>query len=468
MPTTLEQQQQQRKSSPHGKQCGAPDPASLLIALGSSPEEQDTRKRNDRNNNSNSISPTMTRRRVRFDSSVSWNMAMEDDNDNDIYDDNDYDDDDDEKNNGMQQQHEQNSSSSYYPLSILAALTWFVLTAVVLWCRVLPMSTEWFTTTATTAVVQQQQQQQQQPMMASARMMTLDEQQQNARRRLPGGYRSLEEMQARPGRFPSIDLRTRVYMSNWYQPPCSSSTAASTRSNNNNNNNSSSLLFDDSSTHIQYNYLRDDSDPKAPPLLALQELTIPQEMLEQELDENDPSQRKFANSGNNRTFVLDNTAIVKGARLFYMTADKIRECDKTFCLDFREFIFPSLHRADMSVVAPAVGGNEQPPFARQTVSSTAAAAYPGNGLDATDGNTNAVVPVLLQFGDLEISRAWVVTSGNNETYPAMPIQKKFRWSMDRAELDRVTSHSDPCAWEHRPIPTTRSGSRRLQPSTCTN
>lgn len=431
---------EQRKFSPRGKE---PDSSSLIVALGggggdSSPEE-DTRKRKNRassnTSNNNSISPTMTRRRYSFVVPASWDMMEDDDSD------------DDGKVDEQLLQHEQsNISSYYYPISIMAALTWFAVTAIVMWCHVLPGATEWWTTT-----VQQQQQDASTSPYATARMMTLTEG--NNARLLPGGYRSVEEMQERPSRFPSIDLRTRVYMSNWYQPPCTGG-AASIHSNS---NKSSSPSFFDDTTHIQYNYLRDDKDRKAPPLLVLQELKLPPELLEQE-------QRNFKNSGNNRTFVLDNTAIVKGARLFYMTADTFRECDETFCLDFVKFIFPALHRADMSVVVPGDGRKQQQqqqPF-RKTVS--AKAAYPGNALDATDGNTNAVVPVLLQFGDLEMNKAWVVTSGRNETYPVMPVQKKFRWSMDRDELDRVTSGSDPCTWEHRPVPMTRSGNRRLQPS----
>lgn len=38
-------------------------------------------------------------------------------------------------------------------------------------------------------------------------------------------------------------------------------------------------------------------------------------------------------------------------------------------------------------------------------------------------------------------------------------------SMSREELYRTTSQ-DSCNWQSRPIPTTRIGSKRLQPSTC--
>ena len=71
--------------------------------------------------------------------------------------------------------------------------------------------------------------------------------------------------------------------------------------------------------------------------------------------------------------------------------------------------------------------------------------------------------VLLQFGDLEVSRAYVVVTGQNETYPVVPHLKKFRWSLPREELVRVTT-GDPCTWEHRPIPIAHNGVQRIQPS----
>ena len=288
-------------------------------------------------------------------------------------------------NEQLRQTKEKSTLDRLFPLSIFAALTWFVLTAIGLWCHVLPGATEWW---------MQQDGASARDVAASRSMMLLEEEP----FRLPGGYGSVEEMNARSTRFPSIDERVRVYMSNWYQPPCARHAKLNGTS------------FDDAA-YIQYNYLRDMNDAEQPPLLVFQELTIPLELLEQdEVDSIDPTKRKFANSGNSRVFVVDNTAIDKGAHLFFMNADKIRECDKAFCLDFVKFIFPSLHRADMSVTPV-----------------DAASSYPGNALDAIKGNTNAIVPVLLQFGDLEITRAWVAKSGLNETYPVVPIHKKFRW-----------------------------------------
>ena len=325
----------------------------------------------------------MTTRRVRFeDSIISWDLDACD------------------KEDLLQTKKKATTFDTLFPLSIFVALAWFVVTSVVLWWHVLPGATEWWTAQVHAQSPQVFNAPDLPVAVAAARMMSLDEP-----LRLPGGYRSVEEMDARSTRFPSIDERVRVYMSNWYQPPCARHT----------NSNETS---DDDTNYIQYNYLRDENDPEQAPLLVLKELKIPMELLEQDLDSSDPTQRKFANSGNNRIFVLDNTAIDKGARLFYMTADKIRACDQAFCLDFVRFIFPSLHRTDMSVQLNPVDASQQP--------LRAAAASPGNALDGEDGNSNAVVPVVLQFGDLEISRAWVVTSGNNETYPAIPIQKKFR------------------------------------------
>ena len=86
-------------------------------------------------------------------------------------------------------------------------------------------------------------------------------------------------------------------------------------------------------------------------------------------------------------FLLDSRASIKGVHLFYLRADEIRRCDQAPCYDALNFLFSSLHRIDMSF--------------RQSSS------YPGNALDSVDGNTNAVLPIVLQFGGLEVSRAFV-------------------------------------------------------------
>lgn len=328
----------------------------------------------------------------------------------------------------------------HYPVarSVLTAATWFTLTAVILWCLVLPEATKWWTTIQTI-----------QPTNATE---SRSRQMMNPLAKLPGNYQSLEEMNARHQRFPSIDQRVRVYMSNWYTPPC--------RPTNNNVD----------ASFVQYNYLPDPTG-KAPPLLVLQELVIPEDRMSSNDNgdvENDGAdlslvvadQRQYSHSGNNRTFLLDSQTAVTGAIIFYMSADAMRRCDQSACFDTVKYLFPSLHRIDMSVTGPTEAYTSTALHPKKGLFS-----YAGNALDAMDGNRNGVVPVILQFGDLEISRAYVPRTHLNETYPVTPVFKKFRMSLSRSELQRVITAS--CA-EERQVPLTRTGDRHLQPSTCGN
>jgi hypothetical protein len=230
---------------------------------------------------------------------------------------------------------------------------------------------------------------------------------------LPGGYTSLEEMQNRSLRFPSVAQRVKVYMTDWFAE-CN---GASSTSNNHNSR---------STTMVKFAYVQDaaaeDEDEPAPPLLLIQE---PQR---QSYDSD-----TTATAPPPRTFVLDSAIADKGARVFYLRADEIRRCDDPSCKDAVQYIFPSLHHIDMAALSSSSSSSS---------SSSAFFAhyqngYVGNALDARDGNSNGVVPILLQFGDTEVSRAYVPLSHSNETYPVVPIFKKFRKSMSMKDLEAV-------------------------------
>lgn len=204
---------------------------------------------------------------------------------------------------------------------------------------------------------------------------------------LPGGYNSLEEMNNRSLRFPGVSQRVLIYMSDWYNHKCGDK--------------------DTVSPSVKYTYVYDDSGD-LPPLLLLQEKpTIQPSGVTQPRDETPTAVA--------RTFVLDSAIVDKGARIFYLRADEIRRCDDPSCKDATQFIFPSLHSIDMS--------------------SSLRGGYIGNALDPYDGNRNGVVPIILQFGDMEVSRAFVPRAHRNETYPVIPIFKKFRKSMSMKGIE---------------------------------
>lgn len=237
-------------------------------------------------------------------------------------------------------------------------------------------------------------------------------------------------MKDRKHRFPSIQERVALYMSNWYSPPC--------RVGN----------ISDFGPHVKYNFIGDTDS--AAPLLAIREIdvdiadanasAIPTEDDAEFAELPSVVSRKYSHSGSNRTFVLDSTILDKGARVFFLRANEVRRCNDHSCEDTLKFIFPSLYRVDMAGDPPG---------------------YPGNALDLIDGNSNQVVPVVLQFGDMEVSRAYVPGTNKNETYPGIPIFKKFRLALPHDELLRVTSQS--CVVESQ-VPLTVLQSRRMQPS----
>ena len=235
-------------------------------------------------------------------------------------------------------------------------------------------------------------------------------------------------MKDRAQRFPSVEERVALYMSNWYAPPC--------RGQN-------GYL----GPHVKYNFLGDSEN--GAPLLAVREIEVDESHTRyNSTNGNDFGKdlpfdtRKYSHSGSNRTFVLDSTILDKGARVFFLRANEVRRCNDHSCEDTLKFVFPSLYRVDMASAASSPG-------------------YPGNALDLIDGNSNHVVPVILQFGDMEVSRAFVPSTNDNETYPVIPIFKKFRLALPSNELCRVTTQS--CVTDSM-VPFTVSGTQRVQPS----
>jgi hypothetical protein len=229
------------------------------------------------------------------------------------------------------------------------------------------------------------------------------------RKSIPHGYLSREEMLRRNLRFPSVDDRVKLYMSSWYTQPCTIV--------ENVNDTSESQQHIDMIT--QFNFLHDSTDE--PPILLLREANIVE---------------RNATATSSRVFLIDSNAEAKGSRIFFMSPSEIRKCDHSFCLDTQSYLFPSLQR-----------------------------------LQGTDHwhipKRKWKVPILMQFGDAEISRAFRLLTKKNETYPNVPLIKKFRYSMNQDELRRLTIRGCYDTFGDRPrdIPVTRKGDRRLQPST---
>jgi hypothetical protein len=228
--------------------------------------------------------------------------------------------------------------------------------------------------------------------------------------KLPGGYRSRQEMLERHSRFPSIEDRIKLYMSSWYTPPCNFDKLIENLSDS----------FDEKSmmvTLVQFKFLSDNTNDS--PLLLLREA-----VLDTVFDEDISEQTKA------RLFLVDSDAEAKGSRIFFMDPATIRKCDHSFCTDTKEYLFPSMARVQ----------------------------------EAMEGSWN--VPILMQFGDAEISRAFRLATKKNESYPNVPIIKKFRYSLEKDELRRLTSRVcyDALGQKTRDIAMTRKQESRLQPS----
>jgi hypothetical protein len=278
----------------------------------------------------------------------------------------------------------------------------------------------------------------------------------------------------RPKRFPSVDLRVKVYMSNWYNPPsliCGSCFGLTKESSNLTHSSRGS-------NYIQYQYISGSTgrthsgSTASSPLLILNEFDVspPTEQYNLSTPPTTIDTNQSNSKGNNhgRTFVLDSQSTMSGgSRIFFFSANEIRRCHLSACNDIVQFMFPSLHRINMGVSKRVVGQEDS----IETIPSTSKHGYVGNGL-GSDGNRNMVVPIIFQFGDLELSRAYSPKTHRNETYPIVPIFKKFRLSISKQELQLTTtisSNNDKsnvqyCSKNNRVVPMTSLGGRQLQPS----
>jgi hypothetical protein len=162
-----------------------------------------------------------------------------------------------------------------------------------------------------------------------------------------GFYRSLEELQGRSNRFPSVDERLKVYLSIWYVPPCANNTQG----------------------FVKYRYHNGSS-------VILQE------------------------AGENPHILHVSSTIERSRQIFLMNRELIGVCKDKFCLDVKKYFFPVL-----------------------------------------DHQQDDTTPVLLQFGDAEEFKAFVPEMNNYQNYPLVPVIKKFRYSMEKKDVQRITSQN---------------------------
>lgn len=200
-------------------------------------------------------------------------------------------------------------------------------------------------------------------------------------------YASRSEMNFRRQRFPSIEERVRIYMSNWYKPPCDSTgqvvfqrklnaTAAGGKSR-------WSFFGCCNSPNDQYYY----------------ELT--------ELE----STLKNVNENSQRMVVITNE--IRIGRMFYLDGPKLNQCFEEKRLSIR-FYCSDAAKSIFSTAMPDVGWLN-----------------------------NGHVPVLCQFSDETASLAHDATDLSSwQSNPRIPHIKKIRFSIAREEFDRLTKPAD--------------------------
>jgi Glycosyl transferase family 90 len=213
-------------------------------------------------------------------------------------------------------------------------------------------------------------------------------------------YDSEEELSERSLRFPSVEERLKVYLSTWYVPPCPSNLLGT----------------------VQYNFAFGDE-------AIADKTTIPTtsglRVIVQPVRSANSSEDWKWNSNRKLTAELDHqsprdilslyTMVRHGKNLFWYDPETIENCVNPFCKDVVNFLNPSLDRI--------------------LTATTEKMRY----VDLYDDER---FPLILQFGDAEAHRAIAPTTGDFDRVlnrPMVPFLRKFRYSMTRSEIDRVTS-----------------------------
>lgn len=215
--------------------------------------------------------------------------------------------------------------------------------------------------------------------------------------RLPFGYRSWQEVTDRASRFPTVDERVRVYMTNWYAPPCGGGGGA----DDNDHHNNSIHNHQNPEALVRYTTTTTTTPPTIKQgdgggVVVVETMRFIEARTEKE-----------KKRGPLRTFSIN--ATVGFDELHYTNAKMaaIRECDNAYCHDLVKYLFPAIPAPDDHL------------------------------------------PILFQFSDAEKTRAYSLTKSKIVAYPNTPLFKKFRYSLSPSERDRVTS---PCREQQQPRP----------------
>jgi Glycosyl transferase family 90 len=212
-------------------------------------------------------------------------------------------------------------------------------------------------------------------------------------------YSNVQEMLHRSKRFPSIQQRVKIYMSNWYIPPC------------------------DDTARIPYKYTTTTSiseNNNSNITLTVQEIALQTDPQEIRTDDSiiDPEHQQ-------RYFTIDSYLNVQQDNgdtfdeVHYMERSNFLSCTHVYCKDTVTNLLPSFDQL----------------LQNQT------------GTIVVNSTTKTNVPLLYQFGDVFETRATIhfVKSNTVRThirYPRIPVLQKVRYSKSRTDLRWETLDDD--------------------------
>jgi Glycosyl transferase family 90 len=222
-------------------------------------------------------------------------------------------------------------------------------------------------------------------------------------------YSSVEEMHQRSTRFPSVEHRLKVYLSNWYIPPCSNNVEG----------------------HVQYVTATDGNKENAIPSVLVQPVSYEVKLKTSTAISVDTETTQ--NEQRTSPVIRVDSTFSRDPDFHWYDEDLFKnQCEDRLCRDARIYLVPYLDAF----------------FSKSSSTSV------HNDTGVVRDDTTSDVPLFLQFGDAGLYRAKVyVPNADNHTYetssdvpkttysffPAVPVLRKFRFALDPSDVDRVTT-----------------------------
>jgi hypothetical protein len=253
---------------------------------------------------------------------------------------------------------------------------------------------------------------------------------------IPISYANDDELHGRMYRFPSVEERIQVYMSNWYRVPCSTTTAATRTTRTTGKIPLRRIKTTDLSPYKASYYV------------------VGETQQQQAHDEASSLSSAAAVATSPRQFRITNGTLP--AQIFYVDPSTILQCANNtnvhnhmrfYCKDIHTTLFPLLLlRVQNNNIHNNRASIEDNDDTSKTSTTTIAPDWTWND-----------IPIFYQFGDATESRAQAALTVAatatvlNETAPSSPLLlsqpriphlKKFRLAMHRKELQRVSMQSE--------------------------